>query len=45
VFAFDETRHCEAIRPKGAVPITGFLVLPAYSPRDTRAGGHWTSTS
>lgn len=42
-FAFDETRHCEAIRPEGAFPIEGFLVLPAYTRQDTRAGGHWDS--
>ena len=42
-YSFDESRHCEVIRPMGSYPIQEFLVLPAGAPNDTRAGGHWAA--
>lgn len=40
LFAFDETCHYQAIRPKRFRPLpNGFLVLPSGLP--SRPGGHW----
>lgn len=41
LFAFDETRHSEAIRPRRPQPIDGFLVLTQEASAVSRKGGHW----